>query len=194
MKSRPHGWVEPNPEAFARLKGLAQMTQDGLSSRNLTTQWSDTTFKNLISELTFLQTAAEKELAGEKLTTEDYWHILYYGGVLEQFAITSADTDESIGRVDISDMKAPLVADVASGPAPDGAGIVALTEAIGEPVPMLVVLPDAPWRIAVGAVFSYYEFTVPSADRMTDEQWQQKLAAGQAPDRPAWTESFTSAK
>jgi hypothetical protein len=190
----PHGWVEPNPEAFARLKGLAQMTQDGLSSRNLTTQWSDTTFKNLISELTFLQSAAEKELAGEKLTTEEYWHIVYYGGVLEQFAVASADTDEGIGRVDISDMKAPLVADVASGPAADGTGIVALTEAVGEPVPMLVVLPDAPWRIAVGAVFSYYEFTVPSADRMTDEQWQQKLAAGQAPARPAWTESFTSAK
>ncbi len=188
----PHGWVEPNPAAYARMKGLAQMTLDGLNARNLTTPWAETSFKNLLSELTFLQTAAEKELAGEKLSADDYWHIFYYGGVLEQFAIASADTDEGLGRVDISDMKAPLVADVASGPATDGTGIVALTEAIGEPVPMLVVLPDAPWRIGVGAVFSYYEFIVPSANRMTDEQWQQKVEAGQTPDRPAWTNSFTA--
>lgn len=189
----PHGWVEPNPEAFAHMKALAQMTLNGLDSRGLTTTWTQNTFKNLISELTFLQTAAEKELTGEKLTTDEYWHIFYFGGILEQFAVASADTDEGIGRVDISDLKSSLVADVASGPAPDGVGVVALTEAVGEPVPIYVVLPDAPWRIAVGAVYSYYEFTVPSSDRMTDEQWQQKVEAGQAPARPTWTDSFTSA-
>ena len=134
--------------------------------------------------------AAEKELAGEELTEDEYWHIFYYGGILEQFAVAAADSDEGEGRVDISDMKAPLVADVATGLAPDGS-LVALTEAIGEPVPILVVLPDSPWRVAIGAVFSYYEFTVPSANRMTDEQWQEQLEAGQAPERPVWTDSFT---
>lgn len=187
---QPRGWVEPNPAAFARLKGLAQMTLDGLTSRGLVTPWAESSFQNLLSELTFLQTAAEKELAGIELSEDDYWHIYYYGGILEQFAVAAADSDEGTGRVDISDMKAPLVADVATGPAPDGS-LVALTEAIGEPVPILVVLPDQPWRIAIGAVFSYYEFTVPSANRMTDEQWQQKVESGQAPDRPDWTGSFT---
>lgn len=189
----PHSWVEPNPLAFARLRALAQMTLDGLNSRNLTTDWSKTNLGNLISELTFLQSAAERELIGEKLTTEEYWRLLYYGGTLEQFAITSADTDEGIGRVDISDINGALVADVASGPAADGTGVVALTEAVGEPVRIFVVLPDAPWRIGMGAVYSYYEFTVPSSERMTDEQWQEKLKAGQAPARPSWTDSFTSA-
>lgn len=187
---QPRGWVEPNPEAFARLKGLAQMTLEGLKARGLVTTWAETSFQNLISELTFLQMAAEKELAGEELTEDEYWHIFYYGGILEQFAVAAADSDEGEGRVDISDMKAPLVADVATGLAPDGS-LVALTEAIGEPVPILVVLPDSPWRVAIGAVFSYYEFTVPSANRMTDEQWQEQLEAGQAPERPVWTDSFT---
>ena len=31
----PHGNVEPNPEAYARLLALAQMTYDGLDSRSL---------------------------------------------------------------------------------------------------------------------------------------------------------------
>ena len=187
----PHGWVEPNPAAFARLNALAQMTLNGLTSRNLVTEWSDRNFKNLISELTFLQTAAEKELAGQPLTNDEYWHIIYFGGILEQFAINSADTDDEYSR-DISDINAALVADVASGPSPDGTGIVALTEAVGYPVPLYVVLPDEPWRIAVGAIYSYYEFTVPSAGRMTDEQWQQKLKNGEVPDLPAWTGNFLS--
>ncbi|NMB53443.1 MAG: DUF3160 domain-containing protein [Leptolinea sp.] len=189
----PHGWVEPNPQAYARMRSLAQMTTAGLDARGLTTTWSKNTFKNLLSELTFLQTTAEKELAGEKLSTDDYWHIFYFGGILEQFAVVAADTDDETGRLDISDMKAPLVADVASGPAPDGIGVVALTEAVGEPVPMFVVLPDAPWRIGVGAVFSYYEFTVPSEKRLTDEQWRQQIESGQTPARPSWTNSFNSA-
>jgi hypothetical protein len=147
----------------------------------------------LSSELTFLQKAAEKELAGENLSAEEYWHIIYYGGILEQFAVNSADADDEYGR-DISDINSALVADVASGPAPDGMGVVALTEAVGYPVPVYVVLPDEPWRIAIGAVYSYYEFTVPSAERMTDEQWQQKLKTGEVPEQPAWTGSFTSIK
>ncbi len=186
----PHGWVEPDPKAYARLKALAQMTLDGLDSRNLTTEWSKNTFKNLLSELTFLQTAAEKELAGEKLTADEYWHITFFGGILEQFAVASADTSEEIGRVDISDLKSALVADVASGPAPDGSSVVALTEAVGEPVPIFVILPDAPWRIAVGAVYSYYEFTVPSAERMTDEQWQGESESWSDTCPPDWTNSF----
>jgi hypothetical protein len=36
-----------------------------------------------------------------------------------------------------------------------------------------------------GPVSSFYSFTVPAPDRMTDEAWQQKLAAG-APPRPGF--------
>jgi len=185
--------VEPNPEAFARLKALAQMTIAGLNSRNLTTEWSKNNFENLIEELTFLQTVSEKELAGEKLTADEYWHIFYFGGVLEQFAVASVDTDGEM-RVDMSNIKAALVADVASGPSPDGTGVVALTEAVGQPMPIYVILPDAPWRVGIGAVFSYYEFTVPSAERMTDKQWQDKVESGQTPPLPTWTESFIKAE
>jgi hypothetical protein len=52
------------------------------------------------------------------------------------------------------------------------------------------VLPDSPWRISIGAVYSYYEFTVPSSDRMTDEQWQAQVEAGANPAQPDWTQMF----
>jgi hypothetical protein len=67
---------------------------------------------------------------------------------------------------------------------------VALEEAIGQPTWIYVVLPDQPWRIAAGAVFSYYEFPVPAANRMTDEEWQAQVEAGTNPPQPDWMNLF----
>ena len=41
----PHGYVEPNPEAYARLLALAQMTYDGLQARNLLTDLISTNLR-----------------------------------------------------------------------------------------------------------------------------------------------------
>jgi len=185
----PHGYVEPNPEAYARLLALAQMTENGLQARNLLSDLIKTNLDNLVEELTFLKTASEKELAGTALTDDEYWHILYWGGVLEQFTLAAADTTDPMDR-DLSDQKAALIADVASGPDETGMGIVALEEAIGQPTWIYVVLPGQPWRIAVGAVYSYYEFTVPASGRMTDEEWQAQVEAGTNPPQPDWTGLF----
>jgi len=185
----PHGYVEPNPEAYARLLALAQMTKNGLQARSLLSGLTKMNLDNLIEELTFLQTAAEKELAGTTLTEDEYWHILYWGGILEQFTLAAADTTGNMDR-DLSDQKAALIADVASGPDETGFGIVALEEAIGQPTWIYVVLPGQPWRIGIGAVYSYYEFPVPASSRMTDEEWQAQVEAGTNPPQPDWTSLF----
>jgi hypothetical protein len=184
----PHGYVEPNPEAYARLLALAQMTENGLQARNLLSDLTKMNLDNLIEELTFLKTASEKEMAGTALTEDEYWHILYWGGILEQFTLAAADTTGDMDR-DLSDQKAALIADVATGPSPTG-GLVALEEAIGQPTWIYVILPDQPWRIGIGAVYSYYEFSVPAANRMTDEEWQAQIEAGTNPPQPDWTSLF----
>jgi hypothetical protein len=184
----PHGFVEPNPEAFARLLALAQMTRDGLETRNLLTDLTRANLENLMSELEFLKTTAEAELAGRPLSDDDYFHIKYFGGVLEQLTLAAADTTDPMDR-NLEDQKAALIADVATGLNASGE-LVALEEAIGAPTEIFVVLPDSPWRVAVGAVYTYYEFPVPISDRMTDEQWQAIVEAGDAPSPPGWTDSF----
>ena len=63
-------------------------------------------------------------------------------------------------------------------------------EAIGEPAPIYVVIPDEPFRLATGAVFSYYEFVNPSEERMTDEEWQELVEQGSQGPQPTWTELF----
>jgi len=99
--------------------------------------------------------------------------------------VAAADpADPEMGGHDLSDQKSALVADVATG-----MGRV-LEEGVGYPTKIYVVIPNSPYRIAVGAVYTYYEFTVSPEDRMTDEDWQAMLESGNAPDAPDWTSMF----
>jgi hypothetical protein len=185
----PLSYVEPNPEAYARLLALAQMTRSGLQQRGLLSDLTGANLENLVAELQFLQKIAEAELSGAPVSVDDKWHMLYWGGTLEQFTLAAADTDPGGGRPILEDQKAALIADVATGLGPDGS-LSALEEAIGQPTVMYVVLPGQPTRLATGAVYSYYEFPVPVSGRMTDEQWQAQVEAGKNPSAQDWTKLF----
>jgi hypothetical protein len=183
----PHGWVEPNPEAYARLLALTRMTRAGLEGRALMTENTDANLLRLDDLLTFLLEISQRELAGEPLTTEEYERIKFYGGELEAMTLAAAD-QEGEGQPFFEDEEqAALVADVATDPN----GQV-LEEAIGRIYEIYVVIPDGNGgrHLAKGGVFSYYEFPWPMSDRLTDEAWQAMLEAGEAPAQPDWTATF----
>jgi hypothetical protein len=77
---------------------------------------------------------------------------------------------------------------------------VALEEGVGRVDEIYAVVPlvqadgSIQLQVAKGGVFAYYEFPWPADDRLTDEKWREMLDAGEAPDRPQWTESFFSAE
>ena len=181
----PHGYVEPNPEAYARLLALAQMTHAGLESRGLLDATTRANLENLIDQLLFLLDISQKQLNGGVITDDDYWRLTYYGGWLETMTIAAADPAEDIeSRGYLEDQKSALIADVASGYGSS------LEEGVGYPTEIFVVSPEAPWHVTVGAVYTYYEFVVPSNERMTDEAWREMLESGEAPEAPEWTNSF----
>jgi hypothetical protein len=123
------------------------------------------------------------------LTEEEYARIHYYGGDLEAMTLAAAD-QEGEGRPFFEqEEQAALVADVATDPN----GKV-LEEAIGRVFEIYVAVPDGQGgqHVAKGGVFSYYEFPWPMSDRLTDEAWREMLAAGEAPEQPAWTGSFVA--
>jgi len=184
----PRGWVEPNPEAYARLLALAQMTRDGLESRGLLSEKVRVNLWRLEELLAFLLDVAQRELAGRPLTDEEYDRIRYYGGELEAITLAAADQEETGGTPFFEEEEqAALVADVATDP-----GGRVLEEAIGRIFEIYVVVPDGAGglHIAKGGVFSYYEFPWPMGDRLTDEKWRAMLASGEAPAQPEWTASF----
>lgn len=184
----PRGWVEPNPEVYARLLALVDMTDEGLRGRDLLSENTGANLERLRDLLGFLLRVSESELAGEQLSDEDYMRLDYYGGELEAITLAAAD-QEGEGRPFFEDPEqAALVADVATDPN----GQV-LEEAIGRIFEIYAAIPDGQGglQLARGGVFSYYEFPWPMSDRLTDEAWQQMLGAGAVvPDRPAWTEIF----
>ena len=181
----PKGYVEPNPEAYAHLLALAQMTRSGLEARSILADTTKGNLDNLIDELTFLADISQKELNHQTISSDDYWRIQYYGGWLEALTIASADSDSTEnGRNYLEDQKSAVVADVATG-----SGSV-LEEGVGYPTLIYVVTPEQPYQITVGAVYTYYEFTVSADKRMTDDDWRNLLVTSDAPAQPEWTSTF----
>jgi len=182
------GYVEPNPEAYARLAGLTRMTLDGLEERGLLAgedRWSLERLETLLFSLTEI---AQKELHGIPLSQEEQDVITFYGGLLEHLTIASADWDEAEGRAYLEDEQAAVIADVATDPT----GAV-LEEGVGRIFEIYVLVDvDGQLVITKGGVFSYYEFPWPMGDRLTDEAWREMLASGQVPRRPDWTSSFVA--
>ena len=164
---------------------LAQMTYDGLESRGILDDVTRGNLENLIEELNFLLDVSVKQLNLDPITDDEYWRINLFGGWLEAMTIAASDPDEQgIGGSDLSDQKSALVADVATG-----MGRV-LEEGVGYPTRIYVVSPEAPYELTMGAVFTYYEFTVAPEDRLTDAAWQEMIESGNLPDRPEWTNMF----
>ncbi|NLJ37080.1 MAG: DUF3160 domain-containing protein, partial [candidate division WS1 bacterium] len=143
--------------------------------------------------LAFLKDCAEKELAGQPLSPDAYWRIQYFGGELERLQLSVVSSSDPEYPVDSwfmlqneTDRNVATVADVHTSFG------TALEEAVGYAFRIYVVVPD-PYdglQVTKGGVFSYYEFSWPSSDRLTDEKWLQMLKDGEAPEQPEWTSSF----
>jgi hypothetical protein len=182
-----HGYVEPNPEAYARLAALTRMTINGLEERQLLSGVDKDSLERLERILLLLKGIAEKELQGIALDEEEKNLITFYGGILEGLTLAAADQEEGEGgRTFLEDEEAAVVADVATDPL----GTV-LEEGVGRVFEIYAIV-DIEGRLYMtkGGVFSYYEFPWPMSDRLTDQAWREMLDAGQAPDRPYWTASF----
>jgi hypothetical protein len=163
------------------------MTKEGLESRNLLTEKNKGNLEKMETLATSLKTIAEKELNEESLSEEEHSLIKSYGGQLEHFWYELFSEDH--GRPILNgDTDAPLVADVATDPN----GLV-LEEATGYISEIFAVVPfEGELRIAKGGVYSYYEFSWPMDDRLTDTKWKELLKSDNAPELPDWTSEFTA--
>jgi hypothetical protein len=181
----PKGYVEPNPELYGRLASLTGMTIDGLNSRGLLLDAFGDRLSRLKDLLTSLKSISEKELAGTKLSQDDYDTIRYVGDTLEGITTFPPEIKDAI--TSDADTKMAIIADVHT----DVNTERVLEEGVGNPYHIYVAVPvDGQLTVTEGAAFSYYEFKQPMSDRLTDEKWQDMLKGGKAPETPEWTKSF----
>ncbi|HET6312231.1 MAG TPA: DUF3160 domain-containing protein [Chloroflexia bacterium] len=185
------GYVEPEPEFYARIAALSAMTRDGLLSRGLLEKTEDrsaisdfNTLNQIESLALDLKRISEKELENKALTQEEYELIRFYGARIEHLTIAAADQEEGQGGPSLQDQDAAVVADIATGgPQLDQA----LEEATGRIMEIYVVVPIAGNLVlARGGIYSQYEFVQPSSNRLTNEQWRQRLDNGQVPEEADW--------
>jgi len=176
------GYVEPQPEVYARLAALAKQMRAGLEGRGLLDAEYRDKLERLESLLLSLKTMAEKELVGQALSEEEYELIRNIGGILEGITTFSAKVKEQITSE--ADERMAVVADVHTD---TNTGQV-LEEGVGDAFFIYAIAPVEGKLVATqGGVFSYYEFTQPMDDRLTDEAWQDLEPK---PDLPIWTGSF----
>jgi len=181
-----HGYVEPVPDFFARLGRLLKQSEEGLRKRNLLTSRFEDTSRRMGDLLGFLEGIARKEVTGEKVTDKEYEEIRVYGTVLEDLT-TKMLGDEYSRWFSLSgpDRNVAVVADIATSLSE------ALEEGVGTVDEIFVIVEcDGVPTLTRGGVFSYYEFTWPVSNRLTDERWQQMLKEDKAPARPDWIDRF----
>jgi hypothetical protein len=193
MSGPAPSYVEPNPNAFYRLAYMARVLGNGLDFRPMRypppdsgspSDWSlqDYVFKmgELAERFEALGDIAAKELAGEALTEEENYLITDCLGMIECM------NQESMYRMPNSEMpKPPVIAAVS------GAKDEVLEVGIGWVDRLYVIVPlEGQMQVAQGGIFSYYEFRQPRSQRLTDEEWREKLSSGQAPALPVWASNF----
>jgi hypothetical protein len=186
------GYVEPNTNVYYRLVGLIRKTRSGLLERKLLSPKQTELLDNMDTLALSLKNISEKQLNNTPLTDAEYEIIRSYGGQLEHLWYEVNKNEIQKGTATQSEYldqnPAALVADIATDP--NGSVLEVGTGHISE---IYVLVPiDRKLRIAKGAVYSYYEFTAPRANRLTDEKWRKILMSDDAPNLPKWTELFTA--
>jgi hypothetical protein len=183
------GYVEPAPRTFEAIAGLYDALAATVAASHdfaggSKTQWNDEPLQDGVQrrlaasseEARRFAQMATRELRGEALSDKDYDAIRSVGGSIEhQFLIYKSLAEKDLA-LSVPD-PLPKVADVAGG---DSLGL--LEAAVGGPLEWDQIVPFFGRRqIAIGSVYSYYEFT--SGTPYTNELWRSEIAKH---PRPAW--------
>lgn len=191
------GYVEPEPEVFARLASLVEATAAGLTGYGLLGE-TDAQNLGILQELaTRLEAIARKELANELPTDDEFELIRSFGVQIEHFWQEVHKDEVPEGEyLTTFEFPSAIVADVASDPN----GQV-LEVGTGEVSTIYAVVPvEGSLRLASGSVYSYYEFPWPLGDRLTDAAWLRLLGMDNMDSetfgRPqvapvSWTDDFS---
>ncbi|MBD3370450.1 DUF3160 domain-containing protein [Candidatus Fermentibacteria bacterium] len=173
------GFVEPVPEVYAEIRAALRMATAGLTEYDMLDQQMEYQLMRADRTLERLQSIAERELAGNELTSDDAEFLENLADELESLT--------SLGNITESGTETSLVADVHTD---QNTGSV-LEVASGNLDLAVVVYarPDGAVEAAVGPVLSYYEFTWPMEDRLPDEAWREMLSGGEV-ERPEWTAPY----
>lgn len=165
---QPKGYVEPDLEFFNRLIFMVEKTFRTLEAANLLSDEYRQKFAEYLANANALRAIVRKELLNESLSYEQYYFITRLADDLKLVAAPAIGSGSEIQ--DERSNRMAIVADVHT----DAWNGQVLEVGVGTPQRIYVAVKDMSGgvRVAVGYIFSYYEFSQPMDNRMTDEEWQ----------------------
>jgi hypothetical protein len=168
-------YVEPNVAFWEKALELLEFQEKQLTSMDLLNEDTRRIIVDLKEIGNLLLTVSKKELANEKITTEEFNYLSYLGGRIEYLTFRIFGSD----HLPEKERQVAVVADVYNY---DGEY---LEEAVGmiDEIYVVAEINGKPY-LTKGAAFSYYEFT--SKTPLSDEDWRTQITSGKAPDRPVW--------
>lgn len=137
-----------------------------------------------------LENIASKELSEELPTNEEFDFIREYGYDLEKIWKYYVYEKGGVKYSDTEDYPNYLVVDIAT----DNQNATCLELGTGRPMLIYVAVKfDDQIRIARGITYSFYEFEMPIANRLTDQEWQKVVIANNRDTLPPlalWCEDY----
>jgi hypothetical protein len=167
----PTNYIEPNVPfwegSLASVEGLLTI----YSKYNLLDQDSDNALSKIRELYAKALEIAKKEADDKPISSEENKWIRTIANSFGNLVMIHEGGGDGAFSEDSDQFKMACLADVFTN---FELG-VCLETAVGVPYRLYVPLNDSQGgkRIAIGYGFSYYEFTHPQNDRMTDEQWKQ---------------------
>ncbi len=188
------GYVEPNLRFWNMMKQLLAHNRQILQSAGFLDNDLEEKTARLEQHTDFCLRVTEKELRGEVLTSEEYRDIQKMGSTLEWFTLSVIEPGENYSSwhdIKGTERSVALVSDVYTRNVPGCHlnGILHEATGLADAIYVLVEINGLSY-ITCGAAFSYYEFTRPLGERLTDEAWQQMLKDRKGPSRPQWIQPY----
>lgn len=186
----PKGYVEPNLVFLNRIIALAEMTKTGLEKNNVLSPEQKDKLEKLTEGYNFYREIVKKELQNQQITDEEF-EKLRTSVPLLNFAITPPNSNGPLLKS--SEIRAGVIADVHTAITSQTQEI--LYEATGIPSAIYVAVSDVNGtRLTQGIIYSYYEFTQPFGERLSDEKWQANIYENSqnfpTPKSPFWFEKL----
>lgn len=178
------GYVEPYPLVFLQIANVATDLVDLLKRYHILAKTIEDKLSGFIALVKRLAEISQKEVNGTELNDDDLLFMQNFGKTLEDIITFPPQSEKYLSE---TDDKMAVVVDVHTDPNRQQV----LEVAVGKPYFIYAVIPyQKKLFLALGGVFTYYEFTKSLRERMTDEEWQNTLAGTEKPDLPVWTNSF----
>ncbi len=164
-------YVEPSIAFWNTCLEFLKLNAELLEENNMMTATLQKRNDELLDLGTFLLRISEAELKGQKISVEDFERLSFVGGDVERLTLDIIESTEAFtASVSSPDRYMAVITDVYTY------NDQCLQEGVGMADEIYVVVEiNGLLYLTRGAVFSQYEFTGPSSNRLTDEEWQEDL-------------------